>query len=108
MTSTTKTYGELEELFKRIINSETPTEVSKTLKEIENNNKYINDVQFKKLIELHDDRFKNKCLKPMQGLCTKYNNVVVQDGDLQIDAALVDRDLRVLETTLQLIKERKG
>ena len=42
-----------------------PTEISNTLKEIEQNKNYIQDVQLKKLIKLHHHTFKTKCVDPL-------------------------------------------
>lgn len=98
---------ELETLFNRIIKSTDETEVSRTLKEVEENNGYIQDKQLKSLLSLHDKRFKDQCIYPLNEFYLKYKEGVINDGDLQNKAALVDRDIRILESTIQFIEENK-
>ncbi|QLG71623.1 hypothetical protein HG535_0B06690 [Zygotorulaspora mrakii] len=99
--------SDLDQLVNRICKSSRETECSKVLKEIESNNEYITNVQLKKLLKLHDISFKDKCVLPAQSLYDKCNECVIQDGDLQNWAELIDRDVRVLEESIQLIKENK-
>lgn len=40
-------------------------------------------------------------------LYDKYNERVLEEGDLQNWAELIDRDIRVLEVAMQLISESK-
>ncbi|CCC72143.1 hypothetical protein NCAS_0J01640 [Naumovozyma castellii] len=97
---------DLEHAFKDIVNSSIDSESSKTLREIEANSRYISDVQLKSLLKLHDEKFKQKCVDPLHDIASRYGKIVDKDGDLATEAALVDRDLRVIETTIQLIQER--
>lgn len=92
----------------RILKSHSETAVSATLKEIESNHQYINEVQLKKLVQLHDSGFQEKCVAPVTQLYNKYSDIVLQNGDLQNWAEIVDRDLRVLENTLQLVRENRN
>lgn len=92
----------------RILKSHSETAVSTTLKEIESNHQYINEVQLKKLVQLHDSGFQEKCVAPVTLLYNKYSDIVLQNGDLQNWAEIVDRDLRVLENTLQLVRENRN
>lgn len=99
--------SELDQLLNRIFKSTQETEASRTLKEIESNSEYIINTQLRKLLELHDKSFKKKCVVPARCLYEKYNEAVLRDGDLQNWAELVDRDIRVLEVAMQLVKETK-
>lgn len=91
-------------LVDKITNSNTPTEGSKILKEIEENKDYIQEVQLKKLITLHDQSFKSKCVDPLNDLYGKYKPLMERDSNVQNEAALVDRNLRIIEQTLEYIK----
>ncbi|CAI4035304.1 hypothetical protein SMKI_12G4550 [Saccharomyces mikatae IFO 1815] len=99
---------ELDRLLDRIINSPQGTEASKTLEEIENNQSYILNVQLKKLLRLHDDSFKNKCVSPVNDMLEKYTPYTERTKALQKGAELVDRDLRIIEMTYQLIKKNRN
>lgn len=99
--------SDLDQLVGRICKSSRETESSKTLKEIESNNEYITSVQLKKLQRLHDISFKNKCVTPTKVLYDRYNERVLQHGDLQNWAEIIDRDIRVLEEAIQLIKSNR-
>ncbi|CAR26572.1 hypothetical protein ZYGR_0H03900 [Zygosaccharomyces rouxii] len=96
---------ELDQLVNSICKSTRDTDASKILKEIEDNNSYITEVQLKRLLKLHDGSFRES-LTPLQKLHDKYNEIVMRQGDLQSWAELIDRDLRVLELTMQLAKRR--
>ncbi|CAI4047090.1 hypothetical protein SKDZ_12G4330 [Saccharomyces kudriavzevii ZP591] len=99
---------ELDRLLEKIINSPHGTEASKTLEEIENNQSYILDVQLKKLLRLQDDSFKNKCVSPVNDMLEKYTPYLGRTEALQEEAELVDRDLRIIEMTYQLIKKNRN
>lgn len=101
-------YKDLDTLVKRITQSTRSSELSRTLQEVEANRAYIADVQLQKLKRMHDRSFRRKCVEPTQELYAKYQKRVAQDGDLQNGAAEIDRDLRIIETALSLIKERRG
>lgn len=98
---------DLDHLVQSICKSSRETDASKILKEIEDNNEYIMDVQLKKLLRLHDTAFKERCVLPLHQLYDKYNESVLRHGDLQNWAELIDRDLRVLELTMHLAKGDK-
>ncbi|EDO18709.1 hypothetical protein Kpol_1055p66 [Vanderwaltozyma polyspora DSM 70294] len=100
--------SELESLLNKIVKSNDETEVSKALKEIEDNNEYIEKKQLRSLLTMHDKKFKDQCLIPMNNLYVKYNDIVGKDRNLQNETAFVDRDIRVLESTLQYIIENKN
>ncbi|CAL9729243.1 biogenesis of lysosome-related organelles complex 1 subunit Bls1p [Monosporozyma unispora] len=95
-------------LVDNITNSKNPTEVSKTLKEIEENKDYIQDVQLRKLITLHDQSFKTKCVDPLTELYEKYSPLLERDGKIQNEAAIVDRNLRIIEQTLEFVRANQG
>lgn len=101
------TKSELDQLVQSICKSNRDTDASKTLKEIEDNNHYIMEVQLKRILKLHDESFKSKSVIPLQKFYEKYNEIVIRHGDLQNWAELVDRDLRVLELAMQLAKGRQ-
>ncbi|CAI4048454.1 hypothetical protein SUVZ_12G4320 [Saccharomyces uvarum] len=98
---------ELDRLLDNIINSPHGTEASKTLEEIENNQSYILDIQLKKLLRLHDDSFKNKCVSPANEMLERYTPYLGRAEVLQKEAELVDRDLRIIEMAYQLIKKNR-
>lgn len=98
--------SELDQMMNAICKSNRNTDASNILKEIEENNSYITEVQLKRLLKLHDGAFRQSII-PMQKLYDKYNESVMRQGDLQNWAELIDRDLRVLELTMQLVKETK-
>ncbi|SCW01836.1 LAFE_0E08328g1_1 [Lachancea fermentati] len=89
----------------RLLKSHTQTTLSETQEQIEANHAYITSKQLKKLIDLHDLTFQERCVIPLQKLYDKHMALRLMDGDLQNWAEVVDRDIRVLETTLQLVKE---
>lgn len=91
-------------LVDKVITSKNPTEISKTLKEIEENKEYIQEVQLKKLIKLHDHSFKSKCVDPLADLYDKYSPYMERDHNIQNEAAILDRNLRIIEHTLELVK----
>lgn len=91
-----------------LIKSKTATVGSEILREVESNNDYIRDIQLKKLTDLHDKSFKEKGMVPLIKLYEKYNAKSVEHGDLQNWAELIDRDLRVLETTIQILDEERN
>ncbi|GAV52557.1 hypothetical protein ZYGR_0AG05480 [Zygosaccharomyces rouxii] len=97
--------SELDQLVNTICKSNRDTDASKVLKEIEDNNNYITEVQLKRLLKLHDGAFRESVI-PLQKLHDKYSEIVLKQGDLQSWAELIDRDLRVLELTMQLVKRR--
>lgn len=99
--------NELDQLVNGICKSTQDTAACKTLQEIESNNEYIVNTQLRKLLKLHDKSFKEKCVAPAIALYEKYNEVILRDGDLQNWAELIDRDIRVLEETVQLIGQSK-
>lgn len=101
------TKAELDHLVQSICKSGRETDASKILKEIEDNNEYIMEVQLRKLLKLHDTAFKERCVLPLHQLYDKYNESVLRQGDLQNWAELIDRDLRVLELTMRLAKGDK-
>lgn len=96
--------NDLSGLVDKIMNSRPETEVAKTLKEIEDNKEYIQNIQLKRLIRLHDQSFKTKCIDSITELHQKYHPVMKRDQNIQNEAALVDRSLRIIEETLELIK----
>lgn len=98
----------LNTLVDKITNSKTLTEGSKTLKEIEENKDYIQEVQLKKLITLHDQSFKSKCVDPLTDLYEKYRSLMERDSKIQNEAALVDRNLRIIEQTLEYVKANQA
>ena len=99
-------YNDLDHLVKQITQSTKSTELSKTIQEIESNKQYITDVQLKKLLKLHDKSFKMKCVSPPQELYDKYQRQMRKNGDLQNRAAEIDRDLRIIETAIDIIKQK--
>lgn len=90
-----------------LVKSKTTSENCETLKEIESNNVYIRDVQLKKLMSLHDKKFKETAVVPLVRLYEKFNTKFLNEGDLQNWAEIIDRDLRILESTLQIIDEER-
>ncbi|CDO92144.1 unnamed protein product [Kluyveromyces dobzhanskii CBS 2104] len=92
-------------LLNDLIKSKTDTTGSEVLREIEANDKYIKDVQLKKLKDLHDRQFKERCVSPLIRLYEKYNTSALNDGDLQNWAELIDRDMRILEGTIKILRE---
>lgn len=98
----------LETLVEKILHDNSLSEPGKSLKELEDNGKYIMDVQMTKLLKLHDDRFMQRSFLPMEQLCTKYNEVKNKYGDLQKEAELVDRDIRIIEMAIDDIKKTNG
>lgn len=99
-------YNDLDQLVKKIIHSTNSSELSKTIQEIESNKEYITEVQLKKLKKMHDTSFRLKCVTPTQELYDKYLKRMEKDGNLQNRAAEIDRDLRIIETALDIIKEK--
>ncbi|KAL3234392.1 Biogenesis of lysosome-related organelles complex 1 subunit BLS1 [Nakaseomyces bracarensis] len=97
----------LESIVERILHDNTLSEPGKALKELEDNGKYIMEVQMKKLMKLHDDRFMSKSVLPMERLYSKYSQVKERFGDLQKDAELVDRDIRIIEMAIDDIKKNR-
>lgn len=97
---------EIAQKFRDIIASDRDTDFSKNLREITTNREYINKYQLTKLLKLHDQSLKGKCYVPLNDLYTKYKDMITGDGELQNEAALIDRDLRIIESTIELIKER--
>lgn len=97
----------LSNLVDKITHSKVPTEISKTLKEIEQNNDYIQEVQLKKLIKLHDHTFKTKCIDPLTETYEHFASYMERDNNIQMEAAMLDRDLRIIEQTLQIIKSNQ-
>lgn len=84
-------------------------EFAKILKEVECNEKYIYDVQLPKLVKLHDVHFTKECLKPARRLLEKYSNIAIDNGtEIQREAELIDRDMRVIEETLDLVRQNKA
>lgn len=98
----------LERALNKIAKSQTNTNVAEAHEEIESNYAYINEKQLKRLVELHDTEFKDKCVVPLQRLYYKYSDTVLCDGDLQNWAELIDRDIRVLETTLAKVRDNQS
>ncbi|KAG0675089.1 biogenesis of lysosome- organelles complex 1 subunit bls1 [Kluyveromyces marxianus] len=92
-------------LLNQLIKSKTDTVGSELLKEIERNDEYIKEVQLKKLKELHDKQFKEKHVLPLIKLYERYNSSAINDGDLQNWAELIDRDIRILEGTMDILEE---
>lgn len=99
--------NELDQVVDRIFKSTQETDASKTLKEIESNNHYIMNTQLRKLVELHDSSFQQKCVVPITALYERYSEQVLRDGDLQSCAELIDRDIRIIETAIELIRDSK-
>ncbi|QLQ80841.1 hypothetical protein HG537_0E01960 [Torulaspora globosa] len=99
--------NELDQVIDRIFKSTQETDASRTLKEIKSNNEYIMNTQLRKLVELHDTSFRQKCVVPMASLYERYSEQLVRDEDLQRCAELVDRDIRIIETAIELIKQSK-
>lgn len=99
-------YKDLDQLVKQITQSTKSNELSKTIQEIESNKQYITDIQLKKLLKLHDKSFKMKCVYPTEELYDKYQRQMRKDGDLQNQAAEIDRDLRIIETAIDIIKQK--
>lgn len=94
-------------LVDKITHSKTPTEISKTLKEIGENNDYIQEVQLKKLMKLHDQTFKTKCVDSLAETYEHFAFYMEKDSNIQTEAAVVDRELRIIEQTLQIIKSNQ-
>ncbi|SCU98460.1 LADA_0H13168g1_1 [Lachancea dasiensis] len=99
--------AQLETEIAKIIKAHSDTAVSEAQKEIESNYAYINDKQLKKLIGLHDDVLQHKCGVPLQKLYDKYSQFNLQHGNLQNWAELIDRDLRVLEATIERVWDNR-
>lgn len=99
--------NELDQIVDRIFKSTQESEASKTLKEIESNNDYIMNTQLRKLLKLHDTSFQQKCVTPISALYEKHSEQALRDGDLQNWAELIDRDIRIIETAMQLIKDSR-
>ncbi|AAS52763.1 AER079Cp [Eremothecium gossypii ATCC 10895] len=99
---------ELDQDVNRIIKSKTATKVSAMQAEIEANHAYIYDVQLKKLLRLHDEELQERCHTPLRKLYAKYSSRAEGNRDLQTWAEHVERDLRLLETTLRLVREGKA
>ena len=107
MTSRAKTTNEIDHLVKRLARSFKDTELSETLREIQSSSTYIRDVQLEKLVKLHDYSFRGKCLSPTRDLYRKYREMRERDGDLASEAAIVDRDIRILEIAIENVKQAK-
>lgn len=97
--------NELDQIVDKIFKSTQETEASRTLQEIESNNDYILNTQLRKLLKLHDNSFQQKCVLPVNSLYEKHSESALRDGDLQNWAELIDRDIRIIETAMQLIKD---
>ncbi|CCF56016.1 hypothetical protein KAFR_0A05810 [Kazachstania africana CBS 2517] len=97
---------ELDQLFKNVIKNHKSTKLSDTIDEINRNNRYIMETQFKKLLKLHDKSFNEKSVLPMYELYKKYYNLVENDLNIQNEAAILDRDLRIIEMTIGNIKKQ--
>ncbi|SCU97499.1 LAFA_0G11738g1_1 [Lachancea sp. 'fantastica'] len=96
--------AQLDREIDRITKATTNTAVSEAQREIEANHASINETQLKKLIDLHDNVLQNRGSIPLRKLYHKYSQLHLQEGDLQNWAELVDRDLRVLEATIEKAK----
>ncbi|SCU90183.1 LAME_0E07404g1_1 [Lachancea meyersii CBS 8951] len=90
-----------------IIKAQSDTAISEAQREIEANHAYINETQLKNLLDLHDNVFQNQCVLPLQKLYQKYSQMSLQEGDVQNWAELVDRDLRVLEATVDKVRSNR-
>ncbi|AGO12431.1 AaceriAER079Cp [[Ashbya] aceris (nom. inval.)] len=99
---------ELDQEINRIIKSKTATKVSAMQAEIEANHAHIYEVQLKKLLRLHDEELQERCHTPLRKLYAKYNSRAEGNRDLQTWAEHVERDLRLLETTLRLVREGRS
>lgn len=98
----------IEQELNRIFKSKTATNVSEAHKEIEANHAYINQKQLKDLVALHDTTFKEKCVEPLRKLYHKYSDLTLQEGDLQNWAELVERDVRILEATMDKVRDNQS
>lgn len=99
---------ELDALVDKIVNDHSLSEPGQSLKELGDNGRYIMDVQMKKLLKLHDQSFIERCFRPMEELKNRYAKVKERSGDLQKEAELVDRDIRIIEMAIQDINKNKS
>ncbi|CEP61610.1 Bls1p LALA0_S03e06788g [Lachancea lanzarotensis] len=99
--------AQLDREINRIIKCRTDTAVSEAQREIETNHASINETQLKKLMDLHDNVLQNRGALPLQKLYNKYSQLNLQEGDLQNWAELMDRNLRVLEATVEKAKANR-
>lgn len=98
----------LNQTFQDIIHSTEPTEASSTYGEIIENRKIIEEHQLNELLQLHDKTFQDKCIQPINKLKEKYDKLLQQDNDIQTHVAMTDRDLRIIELTLDLVYRNKN
>lgn len=96
---------DLEQELNRMLRSRTATHLSAIQSEIEKNHSYIAHVQLKTLRQLHDEHYQEKCWIPLNKLYNKYKDKVANDGNIQRRAEYMDRDIRILELTLKLVKQ---
>ncbi|CCE61882.1 hypothetical protein TPHA_0B02100 [Tetrapisispora phaffii CBS 4417] len=100
---------QLETLFNKLLKLPDDTEISKILKEIEDNDNYITSIQLQTLMNIHDKSFKEKYHNQLEQLYNKYKNKnYTSDAGLHNDAAIIDRDIRILEETMKLLKENSS
>ncbi|SCU77664.1 LAMI_0A01926g1_1 [Lachancea mirantina] len=97
----------LESEFNKLLKLNSTTAASEAQEQVEQNHKYISNVQLKALVELHDNKFRES-YTPLKKLYEKYSDDFLRDGDLQNWAELIDRDIRVLETTMRLAKDNQA
>ncbi|AMD19945.1 HCL206Cp [Eremothecium sinecaudum] len=96
---------ELEQEINKVLKSRTPTKVADIQLEIETNQAHINHVQLKKLREIHDEMFQEQCYLPAKRLYEKYNEKLLPYSGLQSWAERIDRDIRVIEATIEMVNE---
>lgn len=99
---------DIEKELSKIIKSRTSTNISDIQSEIEANHEYIETIQLRKLIHLHDVILQEDCIIPLTKLYERHNGIMLHNGDLQKWAELVDKNLRVLENTFQIIEENRS
>lgn len=94
--------SELKDVFESIVRCTDPTESSHTLKEIHENKRIIEERQVVELLQVHDKVFYDKCVRPVNKLKKLYDALLRDDTDIQTHVALTDRDLRIIEATLDM------
>ncbi|CCH58419.1 hypothetical protein TBLA_0A06280 [Henningerozyma blattae CBS 6284] len=107
--NSTNSKNEIDRLVNKIFKNQNSTKSNEILKEIYSNNEYIRNIQLSKLIKLNDIKFQRKTVLPMNDLYIKYYNASdYENNNLQREAEIIDRDLRIIELTIQSIKENNN
>lgn len=99
---------DLDKVITRILQNKNNSKAGEILREINSNNEYIREVQLAKLLKYHDNSFKNSCVGPTARLYKKYQFQTLQLGDLQKQAEILDRDIRVIEVALECMRAEEN